>query len=144
MKAIAYSITPEEKEYLVKSNAKVHDLTLISNILNADTVSYCEGKSVLIVSERDQLDRLLLITLQKMGIRHIVTRSKATSHIDLLATSELGMKVANNPTSDQSVENAARQSIRSLHLWEAGKCVGKACCCQKDCAVNYNEEGSGL
>lgn len=133
MKAIAYSIKPYEKEYLVKSNAKRHDLTLISNELNASTLSFCSGKTVVIVSGLDVLDRMLLFALKQIGIRHIITRSKTTTHIDLVSAHDLGIKVANNPSDDQSIENIAAQTIKNLNLWEAGKCVGKACVCLKNC-----------
>ncbi|QNL48690.1 lactate dehydrogenase [Olivibacter sp. SDN3] len=133
MKAIAYSINKNEKEFLVKSNAKTHDLTLISNDLNYSTLSYCSGKTVVIISEWDRLDERLLFLLKQIGIKHIITRSKTTAHIDLNAAATLGIKVANNHTDDQSAENTARQTIKNLNSWEAGKCVGKACCCQKIC-----------
>jgi len=134
MKAIAYSINADEKEYLVKSNAKYHDLTLISNELNAHTLAYCIGKTVVIISPKDQLDAELLTVLHENGVRHIITRSRSTDHIDLKMASSLGIKIANNPTNDQSLENTAKQTIRNLNLWEAGKCVGKACCCFTDCS----------
>ncbi|HWV75198.1 MAG TPA: hypothetical protein VN040_25940 [Pseudosphingobacterium sp.] len=133
MKAIAYNITPQEKEYLVRSNAKLHELTLISNELNADTLSYCVGKTVVIVSAYDVLNKTLLLALKQIGIKHIITRSKTTAHIALEAAHELDIKVANSPDSGQSVENIARQTIRNLSLWESGKCVGNACVCLKNC-----------
>lgn len=133
MKVIAYSINKDEKEFLVKSNAKTHELTLISNELNDSTLSYCSGKIVVIISGRDILDRHLLFSLKQIGVKYIITRSKATTHIDLNTATTLGIKVANNPADDQSVENTAKQTIKNLNLWEAGKCVNKACCCQKVC-----------
>lgn len=132
MKAIAYSINVNEKEHLVRSNAKTHDLTLISNELNASTLPYCAGKTVIIISGRDIVDRSLLLSLKHMGVKHIITRSKTTTHIDLQSATQLGIKVANNPSDDQSIENTAKQTIRNLDLWEAGRCVGRACCCY-DC-----------
>jgi len=138
MKAIAYSIKSYEKEHLVKSNAKLHELTLISNELNANTLSYCSGKTVVIISGFDLLDKTLLFSLKQIGIRHIITRSKATTHIDLIAAYRLGIKVANNPSDDQSIENTARQTIRNLSLWESGKCVGNACVCLKNCNDSNN------
>jgi lactate dehydrogenase-like 2-hydroxyacid dehydrogenase len=133
MKAIAYNITPHEKEFLVRSNAKLHELTLISNELNANTLSYCTGKTVVIISAFDILDKTLLLALKQIGIKHIITRSKTTTHIALDAANELGIKVANSPEGDQSTENIARQTIRNLSLWESGKCVGNACVCLKNC-----------
>jgi len=129
MKAIAYSIHADEKEYLVKSNAKLHDLTLISNELNKSTLSYCIGKEVIIISARDMVDNTLLYTLKQVGIKHIITRSKTTAHIDLAYAAKLGIKIANNPNPDQSIKSQADQTIRNLSLWESGQCVGSACCC---------------
>lgn len=135
MKAIAYSIRPQEKESLAVANGKKHDLTLISNELDEWTVSYAQGKEVVIVSTYDILNREMLWELKNAGIKHIITRSKVTTHIDLKEATRMGLKVANAPDDDQSVTSIAKQTIRNLNAWEAGKCVGKACCCQGNCLV---------
>ena len=136
MKAIAYSIKPHEKECLALANGKKHDLTLISNELNECTVSYAMGKETIIVSSYDILDRKMLWELRNVGVHNIMTRSEATTHIDLKEATRMGFKVANVPGADQSTENVARQVIRNLNAWETGKCVGKACCCQKVCNID--------
>lgn len=138
MKAIAYSINADEKEHLVRANDKTHDLTLISNELNAFTLSFCVGKPVVIISTRDILDKNLLFSLKELGVKHLITRSKLTTHIDLASASQFGIKVANNPADDQSIENTAKQTIRNLNLWESGRCVGRACCCT-DCNNSNNK-----
>ncbi|GGC19028.1 hypothetical protein GCM10011386_08600 [Parapedobacter defluvii] len=135
MKAIAYSIKPQEKECLAVANGKKHDLTLISNELNKWTVSYAQGKEVVIVSSYDILDREMLWELKNAGVKNIITRCKTTTHIDLKEATRMGLKVANAPDDDQSVAGIAKQTIRNLNAWEAGKCVGRACCCQSDCSV---------
>lgn len=135
MKAIAYSIKPQEKESLVVANGKKHDLTLISNELDKWTVSYAQGKEVVIVSAYDILNREMLWELKNAGVKHIITRCRNTTHIDLKEATRMGLKVANAPDDDQSVTSIARQTIRNLNAWEAGKCVGKACCCQTNCFV---------
>ncbi len=135
MKAIAYSIKPQEKECLAIANGKRHDLTLISNELNKRTVSYAQGKEVIIISAYDILDRDMLWELKNAGIKNIITRCKVTTHIDLKQATLMGLKVANAPDEDQSVEGIAKQTIRNLNAWESGKCVGKACCCQKVCTA---------
>ena len=38
MKAIAYNIKPEEKEWLIVANYKKHDITIIANSLNEFTI----------------------------------------------------------------------------------------------------------
>ncbi len=136
MKAIAYSIKPQEKEHLALANGKKHDLTLISNELNHRTVSYAQGKEVVIVSAYDILDHEMLWELKNIGITKLVTRSKTTTHIDLKAATRLGFKIANAPEEEHSVESIAKQTIRNLNAWGEGKCVGKACCCQNVCAID--------
>jgi len=135
MKAIAYSIKPQEKECLALANGKKHDLTLISNELNERTVSFALGKEAVIVSPYDILDRKMLWELKNAGVTKIITRSQTTTHIDLKEATRMDFKVANTPDADQSTENIARQTICNLNAWSAGKCVGKACCCQKVCKI---------
>lgn len=136
MKAIAYNIKPQEKEYLALANGKKHDLTLISNELNGCTVSYALGKEAVIVSPYDILDRKMLWELKHAGVTKIITRSKVTTHIDLKEASRMDFKIANVPDEDQSTENIAKQTVRNLNAWGAGKCVGSACCCQKVCEMD--------
>jgi len=135
MKAIAYSIKPQEKEYLAIANGKKHDLTLISNELNIQTVSYAQGKEVVIVSSYDILNREMLWELKNAGVKNIITRCRNTTHIDLKEAARMGLKVANAPDDDQSVANIAKQTIRNLSAWESGRCVGRACCCQGACSA---------
>src|SRR5690606_3847607 len=127
MKAIAYSIKPNEKECLALANGKKHDLTLISNELNDQTVSYALGKETVIVSSYDIVDRRMLWELRNAGVDKIVTRSYTTTHIDLKEATRMGFKVAIASDADRSADSIARQTIRSLNAWEAGGGAGKAC-----------------
>lgn len=131
MKAIAFSIKPHEKESLILSNGKRHDLTLISNELNMRTVVYAAGKEAVIISSYDLLDEILLEELRRLGVTRIITRSKETTHIDLREATRKGFKIANVPYEDQSVENISKSIIRNLNSWGKGKCVGASCCCDK-------------
>ena len=94
MRVIAYNILGPEKEYLAIANAKVHDLTLVTNELNFSTMHYALGKEAVIISERDILDRVMLAELSRIGVKSIVTRSSTTEHIDLDFAGELKMHVA--------------------------------------------------
>lgn len=136
MKAIAYSIKPLEKTTLALANGKKHDLTLISNELNVNTVSYAQGKEAVIVSVYDILDDKMLEQIKNVGVNKIITRSNTTTHIDLKAATRMGFKIANVPYEDQSIENVAKQTIHNLNAWDSGKCAGNACCCQKICALD--------
>lgn len=133
MRVVAYNIREFEKELLAKANAKVHDLTLISNGLNFSTIHYTEGKEVVIVTERDRVDRLLLDALWRMGVKKIITRSVGVGHIDIQYASELKMLIANTPSEDESPENIAMQTITNLNNWRENGCLGSACHCAFAC-----------
>ncbi len=137
MKAIAYNIKPDEKEWLVLANYKKHDITIIANSLTVDTLSFAAGKEVLLVFNNDYLSAEMIIGLKALGIKYITTSSVETDHLDLHAAGLAGIKVANVPLETGNLDPKLRmeQVIKNLDQWAAGKCVGKACCCQKDCTT---------
>src|SRR5690606_35543495 len=98
-----YSARNFEKEFLAKANLKKHDITLISNPLNIETVSYAEGKDAVIVFPNDDLSSPVVDKLAKYGIKYITTRSSSTDHIDKNAAAKYGMKIALVPHSPESV-----------------------------------------
>lgn len=134
MKVVVYSVKSFETEFWALANAKQHDLTLISNELNAETQHYARGKDAVVVTSEDILDATMLLNLKQLGINKIMTRSMDTAHIDLVKAGELNIQIANAPFEDQSPKGLAEQTVRNLNLWGIEKCVGKACCCLKDCA----------
>ena len=134
MRVVAYNIQEFEKQTLAKANAKVHDLTLISNPLNLATIRYAEGKEVVIVSANDNLDHILLDALHRIGVKKIITRSHSVNHIDLSHAGKLELHVANTPTTDESPNNIALQTIENLNNWVRNKCLGVACHCSFNCA----------
>lgn len=136
MKVVAFNIKEFEKELLAKANAKVHDLTLISNGLNFSTIHYAIGKEAVIVSDQDVLDRFLLEALSEIGVKKIITRSVSTDHIDVSSAGSLNLDIANTPSHDSSPENIAKQTITNLNTWEVNKCLGSACCCLLSCQEN--------
>lgn len=93
MKVIAYNIRQSEKERIIKANAKKHDITIIANILDENTLSYTSGKEAMIVSEMDLLDSQRLHILYEYGIRTIVTRANHTHHIDMEKATQLGINI---------------------------------------------------
>lgn len=136
MKAIAYNINPKEKELLILANYKKHDITIIANSLTVDTLNFAAGKEALIVFNQDPLDAVIIAGLRSNGIKYIATSSFDYDHIDRNAANLAGLKIANVPFKDGGELENMRQVIANLDNWAAGKCVGKACCCQKECAVN--------
>lgn len=134
MKVVAYNIQEFEKQTLAKANAKVHDLTLISNPLNLDTIRYAEGKEVVIVSANDNLNHIVLDALHKIGVKKIITRSHSVAHIDLDYAGKLALHVANTPSADDSPKSIAIQTIQNLNNWVTNTCLGIACHCAFDCS----------
>lgn len=137
MKAIAYNINSNEKEWLILANYKKHDITIIANSLNQDTLPFVKGKEALLVFNEDLVDDKLIAGLKEMGIKYIATTSSGTNHIDLRAAATAGLKIANVPFEDGNATSfdGMQQVIKNLDQWAAGKCIGKACCCSNDCAV---------
>lgn len=137
MKAIAYNIKPDEKEWLVLANYKKHDITIIANSLTADTLAFANGKEALLVFNNDALTSEMIAELKSLGLKYIATSSFETDHVDLQAAGIAGMKIANVPWSEKAQTPRMRmeQIIKNLDQWAAGKCVGKACCCQNNCGV---------
>jgi lactate dehydrogenase-like 2-hydroxyacid dehydrogenase len=133
MKVVAYNIKEYEKELLAKANAKVHDLTLISNKLSSSTLHYAMGKDAIIISDQDILDLQLLNELNRIGIKHIVTRSISTTHIDIVHAGFLELHVANTPFEDQSLKGIAEQVVLNLNQWSNNGCAGSACRCTMKC-----------
>lgn len=140
MKVVAYSIAPFEKEYLAKANQKKHDITLISNSLNLDTVIYAEGKDAVLVFVNDDVSAPVIEKLASLGIKYVVTRSLTTTHLDKEAAGRFAIKLSNLPMyisasikTDGEMQNNADQVIKNLDLWQMNKCVGKACVCAKGC-----------
>ena len=109
MKVTAYSIKACEKEFITRANNKRHDITLISNRLTVDTVSYAKGKDAVLVFPSDDLSEQILLDLNLMGVKYIVTRSTGTDHIDLKVAARLGIQVANIPS--YSPESIAEHAL---------------------------------
>ncbi|GAC1300222.1 MAG: hypothetical protein NVSMB24_00310 [Mucilaginibacter sp.] len=139
MKAVAFSIKISEKEFLAKANNKKHDITLISNVLNAETVIYARGKMAVIVSLTDDVSDKMIHILSGLGVKYITTRSQGTDHIDKAAAARYGIALANvrlhlshNITenapglyqafkTNETLQTIANQTINNLDLWQHGK-----------------------
>ncbi len=112
MKAVAYSIKSCEKELLIKANEKKHDITLISNRLTLDTISYAEGKDAVLVFSCDDVSAPVIQKLAEMGVKYIATRSTGTDHIDIKEAGIQGIRVANIPV--YSPESVAEHAVTLL------------------------------
>lgn len=153
MKVVAYSIKSFEKEPLAIANHKKHEITLISNILNADTVSYAAGKEAVIVFEDDDVSASVIEKLADLGVKYIATRSISTDHIDRGAATARSMRIANVPsislsglTEAELPMALAEETILNLDKWQQKRCLGLACVCSKSCdqsnGSNLNNQNS--
>jgi lactate dehydrogenase-like 2-hydroxyacid dehydrogenase len=136
MKVVAYSVKPYEKESLAKANQKKHDITLIFNSLSLDTAMFAAGKQAVIISAGDDVGSEVMDKLAAMGVKYITTRSAENDHIDRDAAKRNHIKLANVPEYSKLLDIAA-QTIKNLDLWEADKCVGKACICANNCRLKH-------
>lgn len=140
MKVVAYSIKSFEKEPLAIANHKKHDITLISNVLSVDSVSYAEGKEAVIVFEDDDVSAQVIDKLADLGVAYIATRSTSAAHIDQGAASLRGIRIANVPptaltglTETDLPMALAEETILNLDKWQQKRCLGAACVCSKAC-----------
>ncbi|SDZ95039.1 Rossmann-fold NAD(P)-binding domain-containing protein [Pedobacter hartonius] len=140
MRVVAYSIKSFEKEPLAIANHKKHDITLISNSLSNETVSYAEGKEAVIVFTDDDVTGAVIHKLADLGVKYIATRSTVTLHIDQDAAASRDIKIANVPAAAllaASVEELplalARETILNLDKWQENRCLGSACVCSGAC-----------
>lgn len=97
MKAIFYSTKINEKDLLIKSNQKKHEIAFTSKKLGKDTVSCAKGMDAVIVFTNDEVTAPVIKALAGYGIKYIATRSVGIDHIDQEAAENQHIKVANIP-----------------------------------------------
>ncbi|WP_129715888.1 hypothetical protein [Pedobacter sp. SYP-B3415] len=141
MKVISYQVTAEDKELLVQANQKKHDVTFITNNLSEQTLAFAQGKDVLVLLNNEPLNEALLEGLRLNGLKYLASATQQVGNIDLAAAGRLGFKIANVPMAD-TLDKSARMLgvVKNLDQWAAGKCVGKACCCANNCAIDKRKE----
>jgi D-lactate dehydrogenase len=116
MKVVVYSVKSYEKEFIAKANQKKHDITLIANSLDVDTANFAQGKDAVIVFTNDDVSANVIAKLKSYGIKYIATRSTGIDHIDRVAASAAGLKIANVPNySPQSIAEHAFTLIMALN-----------------------------
>jgi len=116
MKAVAYSIQPFEKEFLAIANHKKHEITLITNPLNFDTITYAAGKEGIIVSAADLVSVDIIKILAGLHIKYIISRSAT---IDQAAAARCGITIANaGLPATGAPQETADQMIKELDLFQ--------------------------
>jgi D-lactate dehydrogenase len=148
MRVVAYSINPAEKEPLAIANHKKHEITLISNALSIDTVSFAKGKEAVIVFSNDDVSAAVINQLADMGVKFIATRSNDVLHIDAAVAGLRNIKIANVPEmaiaglpASEIPYALATETINNLDKWQGKRCLGDACVCSKACdAINLKSD----
>ncbi len=133
MKAVAYSIKSFEKEFLAIANQKKHDITLISNPLNFDTLAYAADKDVVIVSATDNVSAEILKTLADLDVKYMISRSVDMDYIDQAVAITYGIKLASAVAgttkqtllTTEALREIANQTIRKLDLFQIIKGADK-------------------
>ena len=140
MRVVAYSIKSTEKEPLAIANHKKHEITLISNALSIDTVSFAQGKEAVIVFTNDDVSAEVVNKLADLGVKFIATRSNDVTHINAEVAGLRNIKIANVP--QMMIEGLssmdipivlATETINNLDKWQGKRCLGDACVCSKAC-----------
>lgn len=124
MKVIAYDVGKEQKEMLTIANRKKHQLTLITNKLNAATAAFAVGKQAVLLNEIADLSPVLLEQLSAAGIRYIISRC-ASSFPEYFVANTYGINVslinkrqADGISPSELTRFAAAESVRILDDWE--------------------------
>jgi lactate dehydrogenase-like 2-hydroxyacid dehydrogenase len=145
MRVVAYSITSTDKEPLAIANHKKHEITLISNALSINTVSFAQGKEAVIVFTSDDVSADVINKLADLGVKYIATRSNDITHIDAISAGIRNIKIANVPQMAIAGLNVtdvpmalAIETINNLDKWQGKRCLGDACVCSKACDAMAN------
>ncbi len=98
MRIAVFSTKEHDHKFLDEANAHYqHAITYFEPRLTRETVSLAEGFEAVCVFVNDQLDRQTLETLAKGGTRLIALRCAGFNNVDVLAATELGMRIVRVP-----------------------------------------------
>ena len=98
MKVSVYSTKPYDRFYLREANeGHGHELIFLEARLTADTARLAEGSGAVCAFVNDIVSAEVLETLHSAGTRLVALRSAGYNHVDLSASSRLGITVARVP-----------------------------------------------
>ncbi len=98
MKVAVFSSKPYDRLFLEQVNQKYnHDLNFISSRLDSITVTLAQGFDAICAFVNDCLDRTVLETLAKQGIKLIALRCAGYNNVDLKVAQELGITIVRVP-----------------------------------------------
>lgn len=131
MRVVAYSIKSEEKESLARANQKKHDITLISNALDTETLHYALGKDAVVIGPDDHFNNTILKELANKGIKYILIRCSEMPKVKLAATiRDVQLDclcdfafTKNDP--EKMIMQMAYETIHKLDAWQNSHCCEK-------------------
>jgi lactate dehydrogenase-like 2-hydroxyacid dehydrogenase len=140
MRVVAYNIKSFEKEPLAIANHKKHEITVISNLLTAETASFAAGKQAVIVSSEDLVNADVIAVLADLGVKYMAIRAVSSANIDVDACGRRGIKIGSVPAFLVKSGNqeelsilVAHQTVLNLDKWEGKACLGSSCVCSNSC-----------
>jgi D-lactate dehydrogenase len=100
LRTAVFSSKSYDREFLEAANVATsgnHQLEFFEIRLSAETVALAAGHDAVCAFVNDQLDRPVLESLARDGIRLVALRSAGFNHVDLQAALDLGITVARVP-----------------------------------------------
>ncbi len=98
MRVAVFSTKAYDRQFLSESNEQFHhELSFFEPRLTEQTCSLATGFPAVCAFVNDELDRNVLESLHRAGVRFIALRSAGFNNVDLDAAAQLGMSVARVP-----------------------------------------------
>jgi D-lactate dehydrogenase len=98
VRVAVFSAKPYDREFLDAANAETgHDLVYFEPKLGLETARLAEGFPAVCVFVHDVVDRGVLQTLARHGVRLVALRAAGFNNVDIRAAGELGVRVCRVP-----------------------------------------------
>jgi D-lactate dehydrogenase len=116
MRVAVFSSKSYDRQFLDAANAGKHQLVYLEPRLDTSTVMTADGAEAVCAFVNDHLDKAVLETLARQGIKLLALRCAGFNNVDLLAAKSLGIEVARVPEySPYSVAEHAVAMILTLN-----------------------------
>ncbi|MEN0054216.1 MAG: hypothetical protein AAGC65_11130 [Mucilaginibacter sp.] len=93
MKVTVFGLVASDKEQLAKANQKKHEITLISNELSPETVTFAHGKDA-VITYGNGVSSAILNHLNRIGVKIIFIPPLAFNDLTKQSAANLGIKLA--------------------------------------------------
>ncbi|MET4082864.1 lactate dehydrogenase-like 2-hydroxyacid dehydrogenase [Pedobacter sp. UYP30] len=128
MKAIAFNISPEQRDWLAIANLGKHHIKVIAKKIGPNSLSAVKGMDVLLDLNNSVINSSIVRILALFGVKYIATSAENTNNIDLKAAARMGIEVANLRFLELDPKHRFNQTIANINLWAACRCMEKVCC----------------